>query len=271
MTPTAGSDPVSRIGLDPATRANATTTPTTATDPLPLRPGPATRGSAAITPTTGSDPAPRVGPDPATATKAAIAPAAGAERVPRFGRVQRLVHRTTGWLMAFCVGTAACLYFPPLAELVGRRLIVVAVHEASGLLLPVPVLLGLFSASFRADLRRLNRFATYDGEWLRMALKRRKARPAGKFNAGQKLYAAWIGGAMPVMVFTGLLMWFGGLLPWIPRSSAIFVHDWLALAIAAVLVGHIRMAHRDPLAREGMRTGYVRRDWAHEEHPNWLR
>jgi formate dehydrogenase subunit gamma len=172
--------------------------------------------------------------------------------------------------MALCAGTAACLYFPPLAELVGRRLLVVTVHEISGLLLPVPVLVGLFSAAFRADLRRLNRFAKYDSEWLRLAVKRLKSRPAGKFNAGQKLYAAWIAGAVPVMLCTGLLMWFGGLLPWIPRTSAIFVHDWLALAIAAVLLGHIRMAYRDPLAREGMRTGYVRRSWAHREHPNWL-
>lgn len=195
---------------------------------------------------------------------------AGSDRVPRFGRVQRLVHRTTGWLMAFCAGTAACLYFAPLAELVGQRLLVVTVHEISGLLLPVPALLGLFSASFRADLRRLNRFAQYDSEWLRRAVKRLKSRPAGKFNAGQKLYAAWIAGAVPIMLCTGLLMWFGGLLPWIPRTSAIFVHDWLALAIAAVLLGHIRMAYRDPLAREGMRTGHVRRSWARQEHPNWL-
>ncbi|MBB5890279.1 cytochrome b/b6 domain-containing protein [Kutzneria kofuensis] len=194
----------------------------------------------------------------------------GSDRVQRFGRVQRLVHRTTGWLMAFCAGTAACLYFSPLAELVGRRLLVVAVHEISGILLPVPLLLGLFSAEFRADLKRLNRFAKYDGEWLRLAVKRLKSRPAGKFNAGQKLYAAWIAGAVPVMLFTGLLMWFGDLLPWIPRSSAIFVHDWLALAIAVVVVGHIRMAYRDPLAREGMRTGYVRLSWARKEHPRWI-
>ena len=195
---------------------------------------------------------------------------AGSDRVHRFGRVQRLVHRTTGWLMALCAGTAACLYFAPLAELVGQRLLVVTVHEISGLLLPLPLLPGLFSPSLRADLRRLNRFATYDTEWLRLALKRLKSRPAGKFNAGQKLYAGWIAGAVPVMMFTGLLMWFGGLLPWIPRTSAIFVHDWLALAVAAVLLGHIRMAYRDPLAREGMRTGSVRLSWARREHPDWL-
>lgn len=57
------------------------------------------------------------------------------------------------------------------------------------------------------------------------------ARPGGKFSAGQKLYAGWIAGAVLVMMFTGLLMWFMGLLPLISRTSAIFVHDTVAWAI----------------------------------------
>lgn len=59
-------------------------------------------------------------------------------RVRRFGRSQRWVHRTTAALMGVCVLTAACLYVPQLAELVGRRELVVRVHEWSGLALPVP-------------------------------------------------------------------------------------------------------------------------------------
>ncbi|KJK53542.1 formate dehydrogenase, partial [Saccharothrix sp. ST-888] len=31
--------------------------------------------------------------------------------------------------MLVCLATAGCLYFPPLAELVGRRRLVVTVHE----------------------------------------------------------------------------------------------------------------------------------------------
>jgi formate dehydrogenase subunit gamma len=184
-----------------------------------------------------------------------------------------MVHRGTGILMLLCAASAACLYFGPLAQLVGRRHLMVTVHEWSGILLPVPLLLGLRSSAFRADLRRLNRFASYDREWLR-AVRRRPAepsdRPAGKFNAGQKLYAGWIAGAVLVMTFTGLLMWFMGLLPGISRTSAIFVHDILAWAIAIVLVGHMRKAYQDPEARRGMRTGYVDRVWAHREHSMWL-
>ncbi|GGT69247.1 formate dehydrogenase subunit gamma [Streptomyces atratus] len=194
-------------------------------------------------------------------------------RIRRFGRSQRLVHRSTGWLMLLCLVTAACLYLGPVAQLVGRRHLVVTVHEWSGILLPAPFLLGLLSAEFRADLRRLNRFAEYDRQWLRAARRRLPSpqdRPAGKFNAGQKLYAGWIAGAVLVMMSTGLLMWFVGLLPFISRTSAIFVHDVLAWVITVVLIGHIRKAYADPEARLGMRTGYVSRSWADRNHSRWL-
>lgn len=95
-------------------------------------------------------------------------------------------------------------------------------------------------------------------------------RPAGKFNAGQKLYAGWIAGTALVMMFTGLLMWLTHLLPSISRTSAVFVHDILAWAIAVVLVAHMRKAYQDPEARRGMRTGYVDRIWAMREHARWL-
>ncbi|MFE2163782.1 cytochrome b/b6 domain-containing protein [Streptomyces sp. NPDC059447] len=192
-------------------------------------------------------------------------------RVGRFSRAERWVHRTTASLALLCVAGAGCLYLPPLAELVGRRHLVVMVHEWSGLLLPVPFLLGLASAAFRADLRRLNRFGPHDGQWLRAALRRdrRGPRPAGKFNAGQKVYAAWLAGAVLVMLGTGLLMWFTGLAPLIWRTGATFVHDWFALALVVALAGHITKALADPEARRGMRTGSVERTWAEREHPLW--
>ncbi|MFF4795265.1 cytochrome b/b6 domain-containing protein [Streptomyces sp. NPDC001276] len=197
-----------------------------------------------------------------------------ADRVRRFTTAERWVHRTTGLLMLVCLVTAACLYLGPLAQLVGRRHLMVTLHEWSGISLPLPFLLGLLSPAFRADLRRINRLAVYDRQWLRAVRKRRnwpEARPAGKFNAGQKLYAGWIAGAVLVMMFTGLLMWFMGLLPFISRTSAIFVHDILAWAITFVVLGHMRKAFEDPEARLGMRTGYVSRSWAEMHHSRWLR
>ncbi|GCB51986.1 cytochrome b/b6 domain-containing protein [Streptomyces sp. NL15-2K] len=195
-------------------------------------------------------------------------------RLRRFSTAERMVHRATGYLMLLCLVTAACLYLGPLAQLVGRRHLMVTVHEWSGISLPLPFLLGLLSPAFRADLRRLNRFAVYDRQWLRAVRRRRtspEARPAGKFNAGQKLYAGWIAVAVLIMMFTGLLMWFMGLLPFISRTSAIFVHDIVAWAITFVVLGHMRKAFEDPEARLGMRTGYVSRSWAQRYHSRWLR
>ncbi|MFJ6393560.1 cytochrome b/b6 domain-containing protein [Streptomyces sp. NPDC091972] len=193
-------------------------------------------------------------------------------RIRRFGRSQKWVHRATAALMGVCVATAACLYIPQFAELVGRRELVVRVHEWAGLALPVPALVGLVSRAFRADLGFLNRFGPHDRVWLRAALRRdrrRTSRPAGKFNAGQKVYASWIAGATLVMLGTGLLMWFTHLTPIQWRTSATFVHDWLALTIGIVLAGHIGMALADPEARRGLRTGSVSREWAEREHPLW--
>ncbi|MER6565843.1 cytochrome b/b6 domain-containing protein [Streptomyces sp. NPDC001093] len=202
----------------------------------------------------------------------ADAPAPPGARVRRFSRAERWVHRTTAALMGVCVVTAAILYIPQLAIMVGRRELVVRIHECAGIALPVPVLLGLASRAFRADLRFLNRFGPHDKVWLHAALvrdKRRGSRPAGKFNAGQKIYAAWIAGATLVMLGTGLLMWFTHLAPLMWRTSATFVHDWLALTIGVVLAGHIGMALGDPEARKGLRTGTVSREWAKRQHPLW--
>ncbi|MGW1023310.1 cytochrome b/b6 domain-containing protein [Streptomyces sp. NPDC002577] len=209
-------------------------------------------------------------PGSAPATPAPASDAAS--RVRRFTRAERWVHRTTAALMGLCVVTAACLYVPRFAELVGRRALVVTVHEWSGLLLPVPLLVGLASRAFRADLRLLNRFGPHDRRWLRAAVRRDRrpqSRPAGKFNAGQKTFAAWIAGAVLVMLGTGLLMWFTHLAPLVWRTGATFVHDWLALTIGIVLAGHIGMALADPEARRGLRTGSVDREWAKREHPLW--
>ncbi|MFE0199773.1 cytochrome b/b6 domain-containing protein, partial [[Kitasatospora] papulosa] len=170
-------------------------------------------------------------------------------RVRRFTTAERLVHRATAWLVLICVATAACLYVPQLAELVGRRRLVVTVHEWSGLLIPVPLLAGLASRALRADLSRINRFGPHDRRWLRAALRRDHApgsRPAGKFNAGQKLYAAWTAGAVLVMLGTGLLMWFTGLAPLVWRTGATFVHDWLALALGVVVAGHMAKGGAPP-------------------------
>jgi len=195
-------------------------------------------------------------------------PAEPSELIRRFTAAERWIHRTTAALMGTALVTAAFLYLPALAELIGRRSLLVTVHEWAGVIVPVPLLAGLVSRAFRADLVRLNRFGPHDRGWLRATLRRRPHR-SGKFNAGQKLYAAVISGAVLVMIGTGLIMWFPRLTPLFLRTGATFVHDWLALLIGALVCGHIWMASKDPEARTGLRTGLVSRSWARRHHPLW--
>ncbi|MEU6174677.1 cytochrome b/b6 domain-containing protein [Streptantibioticus parmotrematis] len=190
----------------------------------------------------------------------------------RFTAAERWIHRVTAALMGTAIVTAAFLYLPALAELVGRRRLLVTVHEWSGVLLPVPLLAGLVSRAYRADLGRLNRFGVHDRRWIGRVLRRVPGpRPAGKFNAGQKLYAAFVAGAVLVMLGTGIVMWFPSLTPLVWRTGSTFVHDWLALVIGVLVAGHVWMAARDPEARRGLRTGWVSRAWARREHPLWER
>ena len=127
--------------------------------------------------------------------------------VGRFSRAERLVHRAVAVLMLSCIATAAILYNGFLSAPVGHRRMVKLIHVFSGYALPIPILLGLVSTAYRADLRRVNRFSPADRRWLRSRNRRDATIPVGKFNAGQKLDAALSGGAIVVLLATGTLMY----------------------------------------------------------------
>ncbi len=198
----------------------------------------------------------------------------------RFDWVERAVHWINAGLFLILVVTGAALYLEPVGALIGRRALVEDIHVYTGLALPIPVLLALsgsWGRALRADLRRFNRWTKDDRDWL-LALpqprteRRRRFREVrvGKFNAGQKLNAAFISGAALVMLGTGLIMrWYH---PW-PlnwRTGATFVHDWLALAVGLVVLGHIGMALRDRDALRAMVVGTISRSWAKRHAPAWL-
>lgn len=193
----------------------------------------------------------------------------------RFDRPVRWVHHATAVLMFVCLGTAAVLYVPALAETVGRRHLVRLVHVYAGFGLPAPAVLGWASRAFRDDLRRLNRFSPADWEWLRGRDRRatvggRGIHPVGKYNAGQKLNAAFVGGAILVMLGTGTMLTFPHPWPDAFRAGATFVHDWLFFAIFVVVAGHLWYALRDRGALGGIFRGRVSEDWAARHHAAWL-
>ena len=202
------------------------------------------------------------------------------EALRRFDGVERALHWTNAALFAVLIFTGAALYISPLIAVVGRRELVERVHVYVGLALPVPIALALagrWGRALRADLRRFNRFSSADRVWLRVLAERRASRAAvraglltGKFNAGQKLNAAFTAGAGLVMLGTGIILrWYR---PW-PlswRSGATFVHNWLALLIVVAIAGHILLALSDGDALRSMFTGRISRAWARRHAPAWL-
>jgi formate dehydrogenase subunit gamma len=171
--------------------------------------------------------------------------------------------------MITCIVTAAILYNESFAVLIGHRHLVELIHVYSGFALPVPILLGAISRAYCLDLRRLNRFTPGDRRWLFSRSRRDGFIKVGKFNAGQKLNAALSGGAIAALLGTGIIMYFPTLtrLSW--RTGATFVHDWFALAVGLLVMGHIYYAIKDPEALRGMRTGRVTASWARAEHAAW--
>jgi formate dehydrogenase subunit gamma len=175
----------------------------------------------------------------------------------RFGPGSRAVHRATAVLGVTCLATAAALYLEPIAELVGRRALVVQIHVWSGLALPVPVLLGWASRAVRSDYRLLNRWTWVDREWLRRRDRRTAGLPVGKFNAGQKLNASLSAGGVLVLLGTGIVLEYGRRWSLDLRIGATFLHDWAAFAVLLLVVGHVWFAVHDQDALRGIRTGRV--------------
>jgi formate dehydrogenase gamma subunit len=200
----------------------------------------------------------------------------------RFTHAERWVHHATAVLMLVCLVTAALLYVPALSSAVGRRDLIKPLHIVAGFALPIPVLLGLLSAAFRADVSRFNRFSPADWAWLKSPDRRTVARPRdadelprgvvpiGKFNPGQKLNAAFTAGAILLALGTGAMLTFPDPWPDRLRTGATFVHDWLFLIILVVTIGHLWYALRDPGALRGLLTGRVDRAWAARHHPAWF-
>jgi formate dehydrogenase subunit gamma len=196
-------------------------------------------------------------------------------RLERFDGAEQALHWVNAGLFFVLMGTAALLYIGPLSALVGRRELVRYVHVVCGLALPFPLLAARFGpwrAGFVADIRALARFDDDDRRWLRSLLRRRKKKAdvrMGKFHPGQKLNAAFTLGAIIVMLATGSIMHWFRYFPVDWRTGATFVHDWLAITIAVVVIGHIRMALSDADARRGMTQGWVPTIWARRLRPKW--
>jgi formate dehydrogenase subunit gamma len=194
-------------------------------------------------------------------------------RILRFDRVQRSAHWANALLFGILMLTALPLYFPSLSDVVGRRALVANIHVWSGVALPVPIvisLLGPWGAQMRRDVRRINVWTHDEVRWLR-SLGNNAPRVVDKFNPGQKLNAIFVGASILVMLATGIILKWFRFFPVSWRTGATFVHDALAFAIFAVVIGHVLFAVTHREAMRSMIKGWVSEAWAARNAPGWLR
>jgi formate dehydrogenase subunit gamma len=191
--------------------------------------------------------------------------------IQRFDRTERIAHWVNACLFGVVMLTGSILYIGELSVLFGNREIVRTFHVYCGLAIPIVFLVAYlprWGRGLRRDFRRINRWTTDDKRWFR-TLGRDKRIRLGKFNAGQKLNAAFVVGAALVMVGTGSIMkWFEPF-PVDLRTGATFVHDWFAFFVWVAVLGHIWFAFSDPEALRAMWRGTISARWARTKRPRW--
>jgi formate dehydrogenase subunit gamma len=198
--------------------------------------------------------------------------------VRRFTVGERALH----WLLAVTffamLATGLALFVPALAEVVARPQ-AKAWHIDAALALAVgtAVVVATSWPRLRQTARDLDRFDRDDARWLLRALRigrRPPPPPQGRFNAGQKLNAAVVGGLMVVMFVTGALLLVGERDTRYRFDGTVIVHDWVTAILVVLVAGHLYIAtvHRSTRrALRGVVLGDVDRAWALTHHQKWVR
>jgi formate dehydrogenase subunit gamma len=99
-----------------------------------------------------------------------------------------------------------------------------------------------------------------------------EAEDVGFFNAGQKLYFWALVVCGILFLITGLLMWFGNLVPRWTTVVSYVIHDLAALVIFAGFIIHVyEGTAQQPGTFDSMIDGTVSESWAWTHHPAWYR
>ncbi len=126
------------------------------------------------------------------------------------------------------------------------------------------------SISARNDIKELMEWTYDDLNWFIGILKKNKAVPAGKFNAGQKANFLMILLIITGLSITGSVVWMKTMFSRSFVELNFAVHDSLAILSMLLLSGHIILAI---YYRESLRSiifGTVDAGWAKEHYPGWF-
>jgi formate dehydrogenase subunit gamma len=172
-------------------------------------------------------------------------------RIRRFAVVERLAHWSYALLFLGALLTGLFMWLPATRVwMAGDRQEYAQHHAAAGIamvVLPLLLFLVFDRRSLKAGFREVDMWSAYDRRWFWDALRgyplrRREMPPQGRFNAGQKVYSVTVAAMSVGFVLTGSLLLAKTRLPAWLVSRALWLHAALAVAGAALLVGHLAMA-----------------------------
>ena len=194
--------------------------------------------------------------------------------VERFDTKERILH----WFVAASFFTLLLsglgLYsrlFHGYFDLFGGGQGAILVHKWAGIVFFVASLLlfanhvkdmSAFDDDDRAWFRALGGYLSKDPEHLN----------SGKFNAGQKLFGLFMGGATVVLGITGVINWIPESFPALIVQISLLLHGLFFILFIMMVVVHAYLTTvGNPGTLESMIYGNVRRIWARKHHPKWYK
>lgn len=194
--------------------------------------------------------------------------------VERFDTKERILH----WFVAASFFTLLLsglgLYsrlFHGYFDLFGGGQGAILVHKLAGI-----VFLAASLLLFANHVRDMSAFDDDDRAWFRSLGGYLSKDPghlnSGKFNAGQKAFGLFMGGATVVLGITGVINWIPESFPaGIVRLSLLLHGLFFILFIMVVVVHAYLTTVGNPGTLESMIYGNVRRIWARKHHPKWYK
>ncbi|MBZ4654523.1 MAG: formate dehydrogenase subunit gamma [Peptococcaceae bacterium] len=119
-------------------------------------------------------------------------------------------------------------------------------------------------------------FKKYDWEWFKYMggylTKKEMHLPAGKLNAGQKVFF-WLSGALSVLlIISGDILAFPQNYHINVAMAAALIHGLSALMLFAAVLGHAYLGTAaNPGTFQVLLHGKVAREWAKTHHPEWVK
>ena len=194
--------------------------------------------------------------------------------IDRFSTKERVLHWFVTLTFFSLLLSGLGLYsrlFTGYFNLFGNGSNAILVHKVAGVLFFVSSLM-----LFLHNRSRVTDFSDDDREWVRHAggyLTQEEVHlKVGKFNAGQKMFAVFIGLATLILGVTGIFIWMPLSFPrWIVQMS-LMLHGLMFVGSIMFVVVHVYLATiGNPGTLEAMLWGKVTRSWAKHHHPKWYK